>query len=141
MSKLGMYLVRNTDYCAETRNLIEDVINSIAHNTPFMNTESRTLMLQEALKGMGFSKEQLTAFAKGEIPTEYQVVPVDVGILRVYRTYVRVPMDASPEQIEKAAAKQILENGDACLTLDPDLDIEEDDIRWKEIDWEGAQNE
>lgn len=141
MNHLGLYLVRNTDYCAETRNLIEDVIHSIVHNTPFMNTELKTLMLKEALKGMGFSDEQLTAFAKGELPTEYQIVPVNVGIERAYRTYVRVPIDASPAQIEEATAKQILENGDACLTLDRDLDIEEGDIRWKEIDWEGAECE
>lgn len=141
MNHLGLYLVRNTDFCAETRNLIEDVINSIVHNTPFMNTELKTLMLKEALKGMGFSDEQLTAFAKDELPTEYQIVPVNVGIERLYRTYVRVPLDAAPEQIEKAAVKQILEDGDACLTPDPDLDIEEGDIRWKEIDWEGAECE
>lgn len=140
MSKLDMYLVRTTEYCAETRNLIENVINSIA-STCSVPGCIKYAMLRDALQGMGFSEEQLIAFAKGEIPTEYQVVPVDVGILRAYRTYVRVPMDASSEQIEKAAAKQILENGDACLTLDPDLDIEEDDIRWKEIDWDGAQNE
>lgn len=141
MSNLGMYLVRTTDYCAETRNLIEDVINSIVHNLPFMNTELKTLMLKEALKSMGFSDEQLTAFAKDELPTEYQIVPVNVGIERQYRTYVRVPLDAAPEQIEKATVKQILENGDACLTPDLDLDIEEGDIRWKEIDWDGVECE
>lgn len=141
MSKLGMYLVRSTDYCAETRNLIEDVINSIVHNTPFMNTELKTLMLKEALKGMGFSDEQLTAFAKDELPTEYKIVPVDVGILRQYRTYVRVPLDASRSQVEEAAKNQILENGDATLVLDPDLDIEEDDIGVVSIDWEGEQYE
>lgn len=141
MSKLGMYLVRSTDYCAETRNLIEDVINSIVHNTPFMNTELKTLMLKEALKGMGFSDEQLTAFANDELPTEYKIVPVDVGILRQYRTYVRVPLDASRSQVEEAAKNQILENGDATLVLDPDLDIEEDDIGVVSIDWEGEQYE
>lgn len=141
MSELGFYLARNTDYCTETRNLIEDVINSIVHNTPYMNPETRTLMLQEALKGMGFSKEQLTAFAKGEIPTEYQVVPVETRIVRFYRTYVRVPIGTTEKEVKAAAIKQITTDMDNCLELDPDMEIEEDDILCMAVDWEGASDE
>ena len=151
MSKLGMYLVRNTEYCAETRNLIEDTINAVNTQISMCYAKDeeaikfvvavRLNVLRNALQSMGFSDEQLTAFAKDELPTEYQMVPVDVGILRVYRTYVRVPLGAANAQVEEAVEKQILENGDACLTLDPVLDIEHDDIRWQEIDWDGAQLE
>ena len=139
MSKLGMYLVRNTDYCVETRNLIENVINSIVRNTLLMNTELKTLMLKEALKGMGFSDEQLTAFAKGEVPTEYQVVPVEATVTRLYRIYVKVPKGSDSSMIKDVAKKQILDNGLDESDLAPDWDIERDDIVDLGIDWAGAQ--
>ena len=141
MSNLGLYLVRATEYCAETRNLIEDVINSIVHNTPYVSTETRTLMLQEALKCMGFSKEQLTAFAKGEIPTEYKIVPVEVVLRRYYRGYVRVPTDGGDKSVLREAHKMILEDQDKCLDPDPDMDIEEADILSVAPDWDGVQYE
>lgn len=140
MSDLGLYLARATEYCAETRNLIEDVINSV-HQFTWMHFYSKKAMLEEALKGMGFSDEQLTAFAKGEIPTEYQLVPCDVMVSRAYRIWVRVPVKSGKEEVKNAATKQILENGLDEKDLDPDLDIEEDDIGGIEIDWCGAQQE
>ncbi len=139
MSDLGMYLFHNTRYCVETRNLIEDVINSIVHNTPFLNVQLKTLMLKEALRGMDFSEEQLTAFAKGEVPTEYQVVPVEATVTRLYRIYVKVPKGSDSSMIKDAARKQILNNGLDESDLAPDWDIERDDIVDLGIDWAGAQ--
>lgn len=142
MSKLGMYLIRNTDYCAETRNLIEDVINSIAQQNDFLSTDAKKAILRDALQGMGFSEEQLAAFAKGGLPIEYKTVPVDVRIARYYRTYVRVPIcEDNDENIEKDVKVQIAEEQDKCLTLDPDLDIEDGDIEVMSIDWDGEQYE
>ena len=140
MSKLGLYLARATEYCAETRNLVEDVINSIS-SREFIDPCTRFTMLRDALHGMGFNDEQLVAFAYGKIPTEYQVVPVNLKIARYYRTYVRVPMEANAGTIEEAARKQVLEEGEKTLEQDPDMDIEEDDIMMTDIDWDGAENE
>jgi hypothetical protein len=140
MSKLGMYLARATEYCAETRNLIEDVINSIS-SREYIEPYTRFVMLRDALHGMGFNDKQLTAFAYGKIPAEYQVVPVNLKIVRYYRTYVRVPMEANAETIEEAARKQVLREGEKTLDQDPGMGIEKDDILRTEIDWDGAENE
>ena len=141
MSKLGMYLVRNTDYCAETRNLIEDVVRSITEQNDFLSTDAKKAILRDALQGMGFSDEQLTAFAKCEIPTEYKTVPVEVGIRRLYRLYIRVPMNAGTEEVVKETDRKILNDGVEDCDLEPDFDIEEEDILGHDIDWEGAENE
>ena len=142
MSKIGMWLVRNTDYCAETRNLIEDVIVSV-QNRDFLSPATKKEILCDALKGMGFSTEQLAAFAKGGLPIEYKTVPVDVKVDRYYRVYVRVPAcEESNENIRKDVKAQIVNEQDKCLmTLDPDLEIEEDDIDVIRIDWDGEQYE
>ena len=140
MSDIGLYLARATEYCAETRNLIEDVIVGV-QNQENMHEYSKKWLLQEQLKGMGFSSEQLTAFAKGELPPEYEIIPVDVVVKRYYRTYVRVPVGANKNDVTEATMKQILENGDATLTLDSSLDIEKDDVYIECIDWCGAHRE
>ena len=142
MSKIGMWLVRNTEYCAETRNLIEDVIVAV-QNHDYLAPATKTELLFEALKGMGFSREQLAAFAKGGLPIEYKIVPVDVKVDRYYRVYVRVPAcEESNENIRKDVKAQIVNEQDKCLTeLDPDLEIEEDDIDVIRIDWDGEQYE
>ena len=143
MSKIGMWLARNTDYCAETRNLIEDVINSITQQNDFLSIDAKKAILRDALQGMGFSEEQLAAFAKGGLPIEYKTVPVDVKVDRYYRVYVRVPIcEESNENIRKDVKAQIVNEQDKCLTeLDPDLEIEEDDIDVIRIDWDGEQYE
>lgn len=140
MSKLGLYLARSTEYCAETRNLIEDVINAIAPREEVVPC-IKFIMLCDALHGMGFNEEQLIAFAKGEIPTEYQIVPVNVEIARYYRTYVRVPIGANAKTIEETARQQVLREGEKTLDQDPGMGIEKDDILRTEIDWDGAENE
>ena len=139
MSNIGMYLVRATDLCAETRNVVEDTINAV--QKMYVGPAIKKEVLKESLKTIGFSDEQLTAFAKGEIPPEYQIVPVEVVITRYYRTYVRVKRDSDNAEVMKKAEKQIVDEQDNCLELDPDLEIESDDISVVQIDWEGAENE
>lgn len=140
MSKLGDYLCRATEYCAETRNLVEDVITAV-WNRSYLSPFAKKTMLSDMLKGMGFSNEQLEAFANCRIPEEYQMVPVNVGIKRYYRTWVRVQKTKDRELVKEAAKKQILNHGDHALELDHDLDIEEDDIEFIEVDWDGAYDE
>lgn len=141
MSDLGLYLARATEYCAETRNLIENVITSI-QNRGFLNSGTKELMLIDALKGMGFSQEQLAAFANCKIPTDYLLVPVNVAVNRYYRIWVRVPNGSGSETVKEAAKKQIMENGLNDTDLDMDLnEIEEGDIAYVDIDWCGAQKE
>ena len=140
MSDLGLYLARATEYCAKTRNLIEDVIVAI-QDRDYMPDCMKKQILSEQLKGMGFSDEQLEAFAKGGIPTEYQLVPCDVCVTRMYRVWTRVSIGARTDDVRKAAAKQSLNDGLHESDLVPDFDIEEDDIGGIDIDWCGAQSE
>ena len=139
MSNIGMYLARATDLCAETRNVVEDTINAVQKTNVGLLIKKE--ILKESLKTVGFSGEQLTAFAKGEIPPEHQIVPVEVGITRFYRTYVRVKCGSDDVEVMKEAKKQIVEEQDSCIELDPDLEIDSDDISMIQIDWEGAENE
>lgn len=141
MSELGMYLARATEYCAETRNLVEDVITAVQQRN-YLVPEVKKQMLSDMLKGMCFSEEQLTAFSKGEIPTDYLLVPVNVAVNRYCRIWVRVTSGSGSETVKKAAKKQITENGLNDTDLDMDLnEIEEDDIAYVDIDWCGAQKE
>lgn len=141
MSDLGMYLARATEYCAETRNLIEDVIVSI-QNRDYLSPSIKRGILSDALKGMGFSDEQLMAFANCKIPTDYLLVPVNVAVNRYYRIWVRVPNGSDSAAVKEAAKKQITENGLNDTDLDMDLnEIEGEDIAYVDIDWCGAQKE
>ena len=141
MSALGLYLARATEYCAETRNLIEDVITAVQQRYALVPGVKKAL-LSNMLKGMGFSDEQLTAFANCAIPTDYLLVPVDVEVKRHYRIWVRVPKGSDSATVKKAAKKQIMENGLNDTDLDMELnEIEEEDIMDVAIDWCGAQQE
>ncbi len=140
MSKLGDYLCRATEYCAETRNLVEDVITAI-WNRSYLSPFAKKTMLADMLKGMGFSNEQLEAFANCRIPEEYQIVPVEARISRFYRTYVRVPRGTSQADVKAAALKQITTDMDNCIELDEDMGIEEDDVLSLGIDWDGIADE
>lgn len=141
MSKLGMYLTRNTEYCAETRNLIEDVIRSIAEQNDFLSTDAKKAILRDALQGMGFNEEQLTAFAKCEVPAEYKVVPVEVAIRRNYTIYMRVPAKSSAAEVRHKTINEILEHNPKDIDLTPDFPLEEDDILETYIRWDDAQDE
>ena len=57
-----------------------------------------------------------------------KIVPVDACIKQFYRGYVKVPDDATTEEIRAAAKESILQNISNAFDPDPDLYIEEDDI-------------
>jgi len=64
------------------------------------------------------------------------VVPCDVAITRYYRHYVWADKDASKDDVIAAAYDCILNaaDPDLVLTLDPDLEIEDHDIKWVQPD-------
>ena len=66
------------------------------------------------------------------------VVPVDVAIKRFYRCYVRVPEDATDEQVEQKVRDMIVEEQDSVLTEDLGLEIANHDIEINDIDWDGG---
>ena len=75
---------------------------------------------------------------------EYQIIPVNVGVMRYYRVYLRTPVDAdlTDEEISKAVKKMIVtDNSGLDGAEDPDLDIEEQDITVCGIDYDGIFNE
>ena len=65
-------------------------------------------------------------------------IAVNACIKRYYRVYVAVPDDVTDAQIEQAANRLILnmpmEELETCS--DPDLEIEESDIDWMDIDYD-----
>ena len=69
------------------------------------------------------------------------VVPVNVSIQRFYRCYVHVQEGAAEEEVKETVCKKILEEGEAFLVPDPDLEIEEGDIGAMEIDWDATWSE
>jgi hypothetical protein len=75
---------------------------------------------------------------------EYQIVPVNVGVMRYYRVYLRTPVDAdlTDEEINKAVKQMIVtDNSELDGAEDPDLDIEEHDITVCGIDRDGIFSE
>ena len=74
------------------------------------------------------------------------IMPCDVAVKRYYRMYVEVEIDADEDcysQVPENAAivalakKQIVDDQDDAMDLDPDLEIEEHDICWVNPDQEG----
>ena len=65
------------------------------------------------------------------------IVPCNVCIKRFYRAYVEADENATDEKIRKAMIEAIVENQDKELTEDPDLEIEDHDVIYVEIDHEG----
>ena len=65
------------------------------------------------------------------------IVPCNVCIKRFYRAYVEAGENATDEEIRKAMIEAIVENQDKELTEDPDLEIEDHDVIYVEIDHEG----
>lgn len=131
------YITRKTNYDAQTVMFISDLIDSLVKlNLPYGTREA---ILQNTLGTCTFTNHEIESFAKGEVPTEYEVVPVDVRMYRMYRVYVRVPKGSENEAVKEAAKRHILNNGLDDTDLVPDWGIEEDDICGMDIDWEGAQ--
>ena len=69
------------------------------------------------------------------------VVPVNVSIQRFYRCYVHVQEGAAEEEVKETVCKKILEEGEAFLVPDTNLEIEEDDIGAMEMDWDATWSE
>ena len=69
------------------------------------------------------------------------IVPADVCIKRFYRAYVEVEENATGLEIKKALLEQILEEQDAALAEDPDIEIEAGDIVSISPDYDGAWSE
>lgn len=69
------------------------------------------------------------------------IVPADVCIKRFYRAYVEEDENATGSEIKRALLEQILEEQDAALTEDPDIEIEAGDIVSIAPDYDGAWSE
>lgn len=69
------------------------------------------------------------------------IIPCNVCIKRFYRGYAEVDENATDEEIRKAMIKAIVDNQDKELTEDPDLEIEDHDIVYVEVDHEGEWTE
>ena len=65
------------------------------------------------------------------------IYPVNVCIKRFYRVYV----EATSEEVVSEAHRKILDEQDACLVEDPDIDIELEDICSVDVDYDGAMFE
>lgn len=72
---------------------------------------------------------------------EKLIVPVNVCITRFYRTYIAVDIDATDDEIRKTTKEIIVEKQDDILDDDPDIDIEEHDIVFVDIDHDGEWTE
>lgn len=70
---------------------------------------------------------------------EYQMLPVDISVLRNYRIYVKVKNGAGFADVHAAVLKYIATNGLDDADLDLELpEIEESDVRGFFPDWDGA---
>lgn len=70
------------------------------------------------------------------------IVPVDISVKRYYRVYVTIDEDDDDEMIEDLTKEQVIndiETLDKCL--DPDLDVEDDDIEICYIDRDGIMED
>lgn len=68
-----------------------------------------------------------------------KTVPVKVCIKRYYIMYVEVSIDSGNMDVHREAIKQIKEFGEDTLMLDPEMEIEDDDILGSDVDWDGVQ--
>lgn len=69
------------------------------------------------------------------------IVPVDVAVIRHYRTYIECYDGTDESCIMHKALKQIVEEQDNVLIPDPDLDIEENDVNYLHVDFDGIQRD
>lgn len=93
---------------------------------------------QALLSDLGLTNKQIERIAKYDFP-EKVTIPVDVAITRHYRTHVECYDDADEASIRKKAIQEIVECQEGILTPDPDLDIEEGDVTWIHVDFDGVQ--
>lgn len=135
-SEVMQYVLENHDLDSTTAQLVRSAINYAGK----LSVKVRQDFLKSFLDGIGFTDNELAAFAVGEIPRR-EVYPVDVVISRSYRTYVSVPPGKSKDEIKKAVIDHIVDGQDAVLTDDESLEIEADDISFVDIDFDGVQLE
>lgn len=69
------------------------------------------------------------------------VYPFDVCVKRYYRGYLYEEEGLSEDQLEASAKKMIVAEQDKALSPDPDLEIEESDIEWVQMDKVGTWTE
>lgn len=66
------------------------------------------------------------------------VVPVDVAVKRYYRVYLETDHEMTDEELKEMARDRIIEEQDDILVTCPDdLEVEESDILFTEIDHDG----
>lgn len=136
------YLDKNhADKSEEIRNTVNDLINAAQATMTGIDKETvakREMLLRLALKGMGFTDEEIHSFALGNAPLTMVTIPVDVEVPRNYRIYVRVQEDAEPEEVKQAAMEYIVCNGLDDADIDVQIDDPANDTRMEmEIDWGG----
>ena len=133
------YLKQNTTYSPETCKILQDTIEEVScANIPLTEKER---ILRGCMEDATFSDGEITTFAQNMVPEKFVTVPVDVSVVRGYRIYVKVPKGSDSDAVKKATKEEIINYGLEESELDPDLDIEEDDIRCIDVDWEGAYDE
>lgn len=104
--------------------------------------EAEGLEIPECVTPESYSDEwnsQLKAIKEREGTGMKIIVPVDVEITRFYRVYIESTDEETFESIRQRVRAEILDKQDSVLTPDPDLEIEEQDIRCVSIDYDGIQ--
>lgn len=135
-SKIMQYVLENHDLDIAAIRLVRNAIDYAEK----LNGGAKCDFLLAALGGVGFTDNEINAFACGEAP-RLEVYPANVIISRSYRTYVSVPPGKSKDEIMQAAINHILDGQDSVLVDDELLDIEKDDIKGVDIDFGGVQIE
>lgn len=130
------YLEDQLDLFGDARRLIKNIFEYIEP----MSHEDRESILFDLLKGTGVTRDEVESLSKRRMPKRL-VYPVNVSIRRYYRAYVSVAEGSSNEQILKRCRELVRSEQDEALTLDPDLDIEDDDITEMYIDEDGVQED
>lgn len=100
------------------------------------------LEIPECVTPESYSDEwnrQLEPTKEKEETTVKIMVPVDVEITRFYRVYIESTDEESFDSIRQRVRAEIIAKQDSVLTPDPDLEIEEQDIRCVSIDYDGIQ--
>lgn len=139
MIEITEYIAKKTSYDARTTLFISDMIDALIRSgLPY---KTRKDILRYALNDNTFTDKEIECFAMGEAPALYEIVPVDVSVVRGYRIHVKVPKGSDSNMVKTAAKEQIINYGLEESELDPCLDIERDDIMSMNVDWDGVQDD
>lgn len=130
------YVQENFDFGSTATRLIRNAIDYAGT----LQAGTRCDYLHALLGDIGFTDNEITAFGCGKVPRR-EVYPANVVISRSYRTYVAVSPGKTQNEIKKAVIDHIIDGQDAVLTDDESPEIEEDDISFVEIDFDGVQLE